>query len=142
MLVVISCSLLMVGMAHAGAMAPAKDGVEVAAGSALRQQINTTLHALDPRDVGKYVYRSMWVSDRYVYACYLIQDKNSQYLRTDEALDLSRRILKKQGNAWVLAAQLDGFAATKEATECNLVFDGSIDNELLERVIRAYPPQA
>ncbi|WP_266158619.1 hypothetical protein [Dyella silvatica] len=135
-------ALCVAGFAHAGgALAPGKDGADVAAGSPLRQQLNTALHASEAGYDGKYVYKVMWASDRYAYACYLMQDKDGVYSRTDESIDMSRRILKKQGGNWVLATQIDGFASTKDAPECNLVFDGSIDNELLEHVIRAYPLQ-
>jgi hypothetical protein len=135
-------ALFVTGLAHASsALAPGKDGADVAAGSPLRQQINAALHASEAGYDGKYVYKVMWASDRYAYACYLMQDKDGQYSYTDESIDLARRILKKQGGSWVLATQIDGFASSKDAPECNLVFDGSIDNELIERVLRAYPPQ-
>lgn len=125
--------------ATAGELAPGKDGNDVPAGSPLRTELNTVLHGLEPGFDGKYVYKVMWASDRYAYACYLMLEKDGSIQMTDEAYDLSRIVLEKRGGKWVKVSVISGFATTKEATECALVFDGSIDNALLGRVVKAYP---
>lgn len=87
--------------------------------------------------------KKIWASKNYAYVCALVINKDGQYNRTDEQLDVYQVILVKQKDQWIPKAEASGLADKPSITACwllerSLSEGDGIDDSWLKKWIKEY----